>query len=287
MKRSALLSAAAVLLIAAHLAVSQRDFSGVEFETTHVSGTVYMLNSERAGNVGVSIGDDGVIMIDDQFAPLADKIRAAIQKIGKGELKFLINTHHHGDHTGGNTEFSSEATIVAHANVRKRLVDQSKPKAALPVVTFQDSVTIHFNGEDIEVIHFPTGHTDTDSVVFFKDSNAVHMGDHFFAGRFPYVDLGAGGNVEGFMNNVGKVIDRLPPDVKIIPGHGPLSTLDDLKAFHGMIQETTSHIRSQMRSGKSLEEIKKAGLPSKWDSHGTGFINEERWIDIVYNSYQG
>ena len=243
-----------------------------------------MLDSGVAGNIGLMVGDDGILMIDDQFAPLAGKIRAATAKIRGGKLKFLVNTYWHGDHTGGNGIFGKETTIMAHSNVRKRL-SAEQSGAALPVVTYGDSVSLHMNGEDVEIVHFPSGHTDGDSILFFTKSNVVHMGDHFFAGRFPYVDLGSGGSVQGYMGNVKKVIDRLPGNVKIIPGHGPLSTLDDLKEFHVMMVKTTAAVRDHMKAGKSLEEIQKAGLPCEWKDWGGGFINQDRWIEIVYNSY--
>lgn len=284
MKRLVLVSIATLLLLGAHLATSQqRDFSKVEFKTIHVSGNIHVLDSGAGGNIGVSVGDDGILMVDDQFEPLADKIRAATSALSKGPLEFLINTHFHGDHTGGNPVFGKEATIVAHNNVRRRLAkDQSGP--ALPVITFEESVSVHFNGEEIEAMHFTPGHTDGDSVIFFKGSNVVHMGDQFFNGRFPFVDLNSGGTVGGYMATVGKVIERLPRDVKIIPGHGPLATLDDLKQFHGMLIETVSRVRGLKQAGKSLEEVKKAGLPEKWNSWGSGFISTERWIETVYNS---
>ncbi len=283
MTRPILITAASLLLLVTH-AVSQRDFSKVEFKSIRVAGNVHMLDSGAGGNIGLLVGDDGILMIDDQFAPLADKIRAATTKIHSGELKFLVNTHWHGDHTGGNSIFGKVATVVAHTNVRKRLsAEQSGP--ALPVVTYDDSVSLHVNGEDVELMHVPSGHTDGDSIVFFKQANVVHMGDQFFAGRFPYVDLGSGGNVQGYMDNVKGVIDHLPGDVKIIPGHGPLSTLDDLKQFHTMMTKTTTVVRDHMKAGKSLEEIQKAGLPSEWKDWGAGFINQDRWISIIYNSY--
>ena len=283
MTRPILLTAAALLLLVSH-AVSQRDFSSVQFKTIHVAGNIHMLDSGVAGNIGLLVGDDGILMIDDQFAPLAPKIRAATAKISDGKLKFLVNTHWHGDHTGGNSVFGKETTIVAHANVRKRL-SAEQSGAALPVVTYDDSVSLHINGEDVEIVHFPSGHTDGDSILFFKQSNVVHMGDHFFSGRFPYIDLGSGGNVQGYTDNVKKVIDRLPSDVKIIPGHGSLSTLDDLKKFHTMMVKTSTDVRGRMKAGKSLEEIQKAGLPSEWKDWGSGFINHDRWIEIIYNSY--
>lgn len=283
MKRLVLVSIAVSLLLGAHLAISQQDFSKVEFKTVPVAGNIYMLDSGVAGNIGLSVGPDGILMVDDQFAPLAENIRAATAAVGKGRLAFLINTHWHGDHTGGNAVFGQEAPILAHTNVRKRLAEKQSG-AALPVVTYDQSLSIHFNGEEIEVIHFPTGHTDGDSVIFFKGSNIVHMGDHFFNGKFPFVDLNSGGNVEGYMANVAKVIARVPADVKIIPGHGPLASRDDLKQFHGMMVETISHIRGLKQSGKSLEEAQKQGLPDKWKSWGTGFVSAERWIETVYRS---
>src|SRR4030095_16428092 len=205
----------------------------------------------------VWVGDDGLLIVDDQFAPLADKIRAALKGIADKKLHFILNTHWHGDHTGGNVAFGPEGTIIAHDNVRKRLSTEQKstvfnrttppsPKEALPVITFDKTLTVHFNGEEIRAIHFPHGHTDGDSVIFFTGSNVVHMGDDFFAGRFPFVDLESGGNVEGLTKNIGDIVAKLPADVKIIPGHGPLSTVNDLKLYHRMLLETTEVVRKKI-----------------------------------------
>ncbi len=272
---------------------AQRDYSKVEIKVIKAAGNVYMLQG-AGGNIGVSVGADGILIVDDQFAPLADKIRAALKTLGEGKLKFVLNTHWHGDHTGGNAQFSSEAPIIAHTNVRRRLeTDQlvhgeavkASPKEALPVVTFDDRLSVHFNGEEIRVIHFPHGHTDGDSVIFFTGSNVVHMGDDFFAGRFPFVDLDSGGNVEGVIRNVGEIIKQLPAGVKIIPGHGPLSNIDDLKIYHRMLVETTSIVRQRMSAGKTLPQIKAAGLPAEWKDWGTGFIKTDEWIETIYQSY--
>ncbi|HJR09231.1 MAG TPA: MBL fold metallo-hydrolase [Pyrinomonadaceae bacterium] len=282
---------AVVCLIAAH-ARAQQDFSKVQMKATKVAGNVYMLEG-AGGNIGVSVGTDGILIVDDQFAPLADKIRAALKELNPGQLRFVLNTHYHGDHTGSNVVFGKEATIIAHDNVRARLAAEqtvlgqktpAAPKEALPVITYAASVSIHFNGEEIRVIHFPAGHTDGDSVMFFTASNVVHMGDHFFAGRFPFVDLDHGGSVAGMSKNVGEVIARVPADVRIIPGHGPLSTLDDLKLYRRMLTETSDIIRKQIAAGKTLEQVKAAGLPDEWKTWGTGFINTDRWIETVYNS---
>lgn len=281
-----------VLLLGAGVAWAQQDFSNVEIHVQRVKGNIYMLNG-TGGNVGVSVGPDGVLIVDDKFAPLAEKIRAALKGVGGGELKFILNTHFHGDHTGGNQVFGPEAPIIAQTNVRKRLsTEQTRggqtspaaPKEAWPVITFDQSVSVHFNGEEIKAIHFPHGHTDGDSVIFFTGSKVVHMGDDFFAGRFPFVDLDSGGNAVGLARNVGEVIQKLPPDVTIIPGHGPISKLDDLKAYHRMLTETIGIVRKRMAAGKGLAEIKAEGLPEEWRSWGTGFINQERWIETIHRS---
>jgi glyoxylase-like metal-dependent hydrolase (beta-lactamase superfamily II) len=262
---------------------AQMDFARIKIKTTHVAGNIYMLEG-AGGNIGASVGPDGILLVDDQFAPLAEKIRNALKELGAGQLKFLINTHFHGDHTGGNVVFGNEAHIISHTNVRKRLQMESSAEEALPVVTFDDSLSIHFNGEEIRVIHFPNSHTDGDSVIFFTGSNVVHMGDLFFSGRFPYVDLNNGGDVERLIKHIEKLLAELPPDVKLIPGHGPLSDIDDLKTYHQTLGATIDIVRDQIEAGKSLEEIKAAGLPQKWRSWGAGFISTGRWIEIVHRS---
>jgi len=273
---------------------AQQDFSKVEVKSTKVAGNVYMLEGS-GGNIGVSVGADGILIVDDQFAPLADKIKAALKTLGEGKLKFVLNTHWHGDHTGGNAVFGPEAPIIAHDNVRNRLATEQKseffkrstpasPKEALPVITFGQSLSVHFNGEEIRVIHFPHGHTDGDSVIFFTGSNVVHMGDDFFAGRFPFVDLESGGNVEGLIKNVGEILAKLPAGVKIIPGHGPISTAEDLKLYHRMLVETSEVVRKKLAANKTLDQIKTEGLPEEWKLWGTGFIKTEVWIETIYRS---
>lgn len=275
-------------------AAAQTDFSKVEIKATKVAGNVYMLEGS-GGNIGVSVGSDGILIVDDQFAPLADKIRASLKTLNPGKLRFILNTHWHGDHTGGNAAFSPEAPIIAHDNVRKRLASEqyseffkrttpASPKEALPVITFDKSLAVHFNGEEIRAIHFPQGHTDGDSVVFFTTSNVVHLGDDFFAGRFPYVDIDAGGSVEGLAKNIGEIIGKIPADAKLIPGHGPISTVDDLKAYHRMLVETTDIVRKKIAAGKNLQQIKSEGLPDEWKPWGVGFIKTEQWLELVHRS---
>jgi cyclase len=279
-------------LVALPAGAQDRDFSKVEIKAVKAAGNIYMLEGS-GGNIGVSVGSDGVLIVDDQFAPLADKIQAALKGLSDGKLKFVLNTHWHGDHTGGNQTFGAQAPIIAHENVRKRLAtDQTvfgekipaSPKEALPVVTFGDRVSVHFNGEEIKVIHFPAGHTDGDSVIFFTGSNVVHMGDDFFVGRFPFVDLASGGSVQGLTEDVGKILAQLPADVKIIPGHGPLSNKAELEKFHGMLKETTGIVQQRMKAGKSLEAIQAEGLPETWKEWGSGFIDTKMWLSIVYES---
>ncbi|MDT4968593.1 MAG: cyclase [Acidobacteriota bacterium] len=289
-KRSSYVLAFLIALVISPAAFAQQDFSKVEIKATKVAGAVYMLEGS-GGNIGVSVGPDGILIVDDQFAPLADKIRAALKALGDGKLKFVLNTHYHGDHTGGNAKFGPEAPIIAHDNVRKRLAQENKvlgqvvpasPREALPVITFDQSLSVFFNGEEIRSIHFPHGHTDGDSVIFFTGSNVVHMGDDFFAGKFPFVDIDNGGDVENLAKNVADILGRLPAGVKIIPGHGPLSTPDDLKLFHRMLVETTDIVRKQIAAGKTLDQIKLSGLPEEWKSWGTGFIKTPQWLELIY-----
>jgi len=292
LKQASLAALTAVAILAAAPVAAQQDFSKVEIKASKVRGNIWMLNG-TGGNIGVSVGPDGVLIVDDKFAPLAEKIRAALKEVGGGQLKFILNTHWHGDHTGANPVFGPEAPIIAHSNVRQRLATEQRrgervtppmdPKG-WPVITFDDSVSVHFNGEEIRVLHFPHGHTDGDSVIFFTGSNVAHLGDDFFAGRFPFVDLDSGGDVEGLAENIAEVIDELPADAAIIPGHGPLSTLDDLKAYLGMLVETTNLVRDKMEAGKTLEQIKAEGLPEKWKDWGSGFINTERWLETIHQS---
>ena len=283
-----------VLFLFAVSIQAQTDWSKVEVKAQKVSGNVYMLEG-AGGNIGVSVGDDGILIVDDQYAPLADKIKAALKGIADKKLRFILNTHWHGDHTGGNVVFGPEAPVIAHDNVRKRMATEQKseffkrttpaaPKEALPVVTFNQNLTVHFNGEEIRAIHFPHGHTDGDSVIFFTTSNVVHLGDDFFAGRFPFVDLESGGNVEGLTKNIGEIIEKIPAGAKLIPGHGPLSTIDDLKTYHNMLIKTTDIVRQKIAAGKTLDQIKTESLPDEWKSWGTGFIKTEMWLEIVYRS---
>lgn len=282
MRKLYLLIFLVLAVVAGATAFVQRDFSKVQIKATEVAGNVYMLEGS-GGNIGVSIGEDGVLMVDSQFAPLADKIKAAIKDLGGDLPKFLLNTHVHGDHVDGNASYGSSAIIVAHTNVRKRLAD--KPKETWPVITFDQAVSFHMNGEEIKVLHYPKGHTDGDAVIYFTGSNVVHMGDHWFSGIFPFVDLDSGGTVQGYIANVKNILAEVKPDAKFIPGHGPLSTFDDLKKNLRMLEETSALVTSQMKQGKTLDEIKSEGLQDEWKAWSWDFISEQRWIETIYNSY--
>jgi glyoxylase-like metal-dependent hydrolase (beta-lactamase superfamily II) len=272
-----------LLLIAGVSAQGQQpDFSKTQMKTTHVAGNVYLLEG-AGGNIGVSAGPDGLLIVDDEFAPLAEKIQAALAAINPGKLKFVINTHFHGDHTGSNVHFGRQAPIIAHANVRIRLgAGKDEKREGLPVVTFEDGLSVYFNGEQVKLVHVPNGHTDSDSLIFFTKSNVVHMGDQFFSGRFPNIDLGGGGDVRGYIRNVEKAMTMIPPDAKIIPGHGPLSTMKEMREFHEMLVTTAGIVERAIADGKSVQQVKAERLPERWKSWEAPTLRTDRWLDILY-----
>jgi glyoxylase-like metal-dependent hydrolase (beta-lactamase superfamily II) len=260
-------------------------FAAVEVRAEPVSGSVYMLTG-AGGNVGVSVGPDGTLIIDDQYAPLADRIQAALNGLGGGRPKIILNTHVHGDHTGSNAHFGADGTIIAHDNVRVRLLNEGNDRVALPLVTYEERVTVHFNDEELELIHMPAGHTDGDSVVWFTTANVIHMGDHLFVDRFPYVDVGSGGTVSGYMANLAIVLDMVPDDIRVIPGHGPLTDKAAIRTSLEMIRATRGIIADGVAEGLDADAIITRGLGEEWASFGTGFINEERWIRILLSEFQ-
>lgn len=268
--------------------LAQNDFDAATIVSQHVNGNVYMLMVQGvgAGNIAVSLGDDGVLMVDDQFAPLAEKIQAAIDDIGGDAPRFLMNTHWHGDHSGGNEEFSDKAIIIAQDNVRVRLSDPSSGRVpeSFPVITFEDSISVHFNGEEVSATYLPNGHTDGDAMIWFKDSNVIHMGDHYFGMSFPFVDLNSGGSVVGLVNNLNTALSIIPDDAQIIPGHGELANKTQFSQYVDGVVETSQIVINKISDGLSLEQIITQGFPAQYDSWGLGFINEEAWITTIYNS---
>ena len=291
-----------VLLSLATGAVAQdQDFSKVQIKVTKVSGNIYMLEG-AGGNIGASVGEDGIVIVDDQYAPLAEKIAAALKGIGVTDkpVRFVINTHYHGDHTGGNLPFATAgSTVIAQDNVRKRLETGGKagnggsvamaqkpaPAGGLPIITFDHDVTVHLNGEDIRALHFPAGHTDGDAIVFFPKANVVHMGDDFVRYGYPFIDVNSGGSIQGMIAACEKVAAELPADVKVIPGHGQLSNLDEVRDYVAMLKGTNAAVQAAIRSGKSVDQMKKEQILAAWDKKYSGkFITSDVFIETLYNS---
>jgi cyclase len=283
----------AVSSFATATSAQDRDYSKVEIKTVKVAGPISMLQG-AGGNIAISAGEDGVAMVDDEFAPLSPKIHAAIKALSPKPVHFLINTHWHGDHTGGNAQFADTATILANQNIRKRLesggevkaagmkVDPA-PKAALPVVTFDQGLSLWWNGEEIQAIHMGPGHTDGDTVIWFKKSNVVHMGDDFvtYAG-FPFVDLDSGGSVQGLIASVDVVLGMIPADAKIIPGHGDLATVADLKKYRAKLDEIVGIVKKGLAAGKTVEQLQKEKVLAAWeDPTGKAFVNGDKFIATV------
>jgi glyoxylase-like metal-dependent hydrolase (beta-lactamase superfamily II) len=307
-KTWAIVAVAGLELLCGRAAVAGQgqDFSKVQIKATKVSGNIYVLEG-AGGNIAASIGEDGIVIVDDQFAPLADKIQAALKelKITDKPVRFVINTHYHGDHTGGNEPFSNTgSTVIAQDNVRKRLESggtagnggsikmEAKPasKATLPIITFEHDVTVHLNGEDIRALHFPAGHTDGDSIIFFPKNNVVHMGDDFVRYGFPFIDVASGGSVQGMIDAMEKATAQLPADVKVIPGHGDLSNLDDVRAFVKMLKETSAVVQKALDSHKTLEQMKQEKILEPWREKWApekGFINADAFIETLFNSLTG
>jgi cyclase len=301
---------ALMLVVTAAFAVAaaagqQQDFSKVQIKATKVSGNIYMLEG-AGGNIAASIGEDGIVIVDDQFAPLAEKIQAALKSLGITDkpVRFVINTHYHGDHTGGNAPFrNAGSTVIAQDNVRKRMATggtagngpggsihiESKPAedAALPILTFEHDVTVHLNGEDIRALHFPAGHTDGDSIIFFPKNNVVHMGDDFVRYGFPFIDVNSGGSVQGMIAAMEKATAQLPPDVKVIPGHGQLATLDDVREFTKMLKETSAVVQKALAEHKTLPQMKQEKILEPWKKWSGDFVSSDGFIETLYNSLTG
>ncbi len=288
------LGASLLFLLAS--AASGQDFSAVEIKPTRVADGLYML-AGQGGNIGVSAGEDGVFMIDDQFAPLSAKIQAVISQISDRPVKFVLNTHWHGDHTGGNESFGKAgAVLVAHENVRKRLstgqfqefFNRQVPPApyqALPVVTFTRDLTFHLNGDEVAVFHVDPAHTDGDAIVYFKQANVMHVGDIFFNGIYPFIDLSSGGSVTGVIDAVDRVLSIANDSTRLIPGHGPLSRVAELKAYRNMLATIRDRIGKEIVAGKTLDDIVAARPTEEFDAeYGDGFVQPDQFVGIVYKS---
>ena len=287
--------AASVLFVSSVRA--QQNFDKVEIKTEKLSPTTYVLFG-AGGNIGVSVGEDALFIIDDQYAPVSARIVAALKQISDKPIKFVLNTHWHGDHTGGNENMGKAgALIVAHDNVRKRMSAEQfitlfkskvppSPKVALPVVTFSTDVTFHINGDEVFGFHVPKAHTDGDTIVQFKKSNVIHMGDIFFNGWYPFIDVSSGGSPEGVIAAADRVLAMSDDNTKIIPGHGPVSGKADLKNYRDMLSTVTGRIKALMKEGKKLEEIKAAKPSAEFDEKwGKAFISPNAFVEMLFAIY--
>ncbi|WP_417621916.1 MBL fold metallo-hydrolase [Parasphingorhabdus sp.] len=274
------------------LAQEADQFAKVEIKAEPLAEGVAVLFG-AGGNIGVSYGPDGTILIDDQFAPLTEKIRTAVQNLGAGPVDYLINTHWHHDHTGGNENLGkSDVLIMAHDHVRDRLItgnDNVPPAApeALPVVTYHDGIKLHLNGDEVRVQHMKHAHTDGDSIVFWKKANVVHMGDLFFNKvTLPFIDLSSGGNARGVLAAAEKVLAMVDDDTRIIPGHGPIATKADLQAYRDMMNTVIAAVAKAQGEGKSLQQVQAMKPAAQWDINPDAFIKGDAFVEAVYKSLQ-
>ena len=288
-------SVAALIFIVPTVNADNHHKQSPTFKSIKLTDNIFML-SGKGGNLGLIKGKQGLVLIDADYKVMSGTLKTELAKHGGVKnLTYLINTHWHGDHTQGNFELGHHAPIIAHDNVRARLITAQEiklfkmvskpyPAHAVPSITYAKKMSMHINAEEIELIHFPRGHTDGDSVVFFKKANIVHMGDHFFSGFYPFVDVDHGGNVLNMASNVKMILSMVDDKTKIIPGHGPLSNKKDLQDFHDMLIGTSAEVQAMKDNGMSLEKIQKQGLSAKWKPWTKGFLSTDTWISIVHSS---
>jgi glyoxylase-like metal-dependent hydrolase (beta-lactamase superfamily II) len=288
-----LLAATAASLLVALPAAAQQDFSRVEIRAEKVADSVWMLTG-AGGNLGLAAGPDAVFLVDDQYAPLTERIAAAIGRITPKPVKFVLNTHWHGDHTGGNESLGrAGALIVAHDNVRRRMNSEqfiefmrskvgASPPPALPVLTFSADATFHLNGDEIRAFHVPRAHTDGDTIVHFAKSDVIHMGDVYFNGLYPFIDTSSGGTVDGVIAAVDRALELATDRTKVIPGHGPLSDKAGLRAYRDMLSTISGRIRQMIREGRKLEDITAAKVTADYDGQwGKGFIAPHKFAEMI------
>ena len=286
-------------LLLAGAAFAQGDFDDVTIEATDLGGGIHMLKG-AGGNLGVCVGEDGVFLIDDQFAPLSEKIMAAIAELSDKPVQFVFNTHWHGDHTGGNENFGATGSLlVSHANVRRRLSTEQfsefldrrtppSPDGALPVVTFTDSLGFFFNDEEIVVFHVPAAHTDGDGVVHFTKANVIHSGDIIFFGLYPYIDVSAGGSIDGVIAGVRTIMAMCDDETQIIPGHGPLVKKENLVEYLAMLEGIRGRVLREMEAGKDLAAIQAVKPAAEWDEvWGEKWLTSDQFVELVYDSLGG
>tara|TARA_B100000929_G_scaffold214399_2_gene171315 strand:- start:2471 stop:3268 length:798 start_codon:yes stop_codon:yes gene_type:complete len=263
--------------------MGQRDLSGVDIVANHVAGSFYYLQG-AGGNIGLSIGEDGVVMIDDQFAPLTDKILEAIRELNDGEIRFVINTHVHPDHTGGNENLGNMGILIlARDEVRVRL-SASQPKEALPVLTYSDAITIHLNGEEVYAFPVAPAHTDGDTFIHFRNSDVIHAGDVFRTTAFPVIDTNNGGTLDGTLEALGTLVGKSGPDTKIVPGHGEVSSRTEVMGFRDMILDVKSKVAPMVERGLNYEEVAAANPTSAYNAR---YGDPERFLRAVYSELGG
>ncbi|MBC6403192.1 MAG: MBL fold metallo-hydrolase [Hyphomonadaceae bacterium] len=303
MKYFALVAAVAQLNLAvsaqAHGSHQDMDVEVKNDITSEALGSGIYLFKGLGGNIGVSVGEDGVFVIDDKFARFAEEIITDIRALDNGPIRYVVNTHYHGDHTGGNAEMKAAgATIVAHDNVRKRMgmtfenrilgrTQQASPEEQWPVVTFSENMTFHFNGQVVHVSHMPNAHTDGDAVIYFEQANILHMGDNYFNGMLPYVDVDGGGSLQGMIEAQSRAIDMIGEDTQIIPGHGPMATTADLVKSRDMLVDIQSRVKSRMDAGQSLDTILHDNPLVEYADLAGGFIDLDSMVRITYRSLSG
>lgn len=276
-----------IAFLTACLGYSQDRFANVEITTQKVTENISMLTG-RGGNIMIALDEGEVVMIDSQFAPLSEKIKSAIKELTEDSITYLINTHHHGDHTGGNKNFNSkETTIVGHVNVLERLKNDKKDENSLPELTLEEELELKLPSQNCLLIHVHNAHTDGDTFIYFIEENVVHMGDVFFNKRYPYIDLKSSGSIDGYIKAQQRVISTINPDTQIIPGHGPLGTYEDLVLHNQMLVQITDTIKEKISSGNSRDSIiKDSSITAAYDEqgYGDGFINGERLRTTIYDS---
>jgi len=281
-----------IWLSLAQIVFAQDD---VKIEPTKITDQIYMLTGQ-GGNLGLFIGQDGTFLIDDQFAPLTEKIMSAIKSVGGDSPKFLINTHYHGDHTGGNENFGKQGTLIfSHDNVRDRLANgffirefsmkgEPMSPAGLPVVTFSEDISFHLNGDKVHAIHIPHSHTDGDSIIHFSSANVIHAGDVIFSGFFPFIDVSHGGSIKGMITGVKKILALSDENTQIIPGHGPLTNAAELGNYLEMLETAYERLRKLKAEGKTAQEaIEAKPLADLEEEWGDGIFTGDKWIEIIYS----
>ncbi len=281
-----------ILLFAPSVFAADDDFSKIEVKATALTSSIYMLEG-AGGNITAFIGTDGTFLVDDDFAPMADKLVAKLKELKGASPRFVVNTHFHYDHTGGNEVFGRTATIIAAKGVRERLMSEQilwkvkhppEPPQAWPTLTYRESLEVKFNGDTIKAVHYPHGHTDGDTVVYFAKGKVVSMGDLYFSGMYPIFHPEHKGSLAGYVRNVGLVLKQTPATAQVVPGHGPVTGRAALETYYEMIKASIETVKAGLRKGSSLEQIQKAGLDKEWESFGHGYITTDRWIQEIYYS---